>query len=294
MKGLLNFLLLFYCLSTTYKCFSQDVFKLWEGQTKPYYKENGLVEEEKETYGIMAIFNVSEPTLTVYRTTGENTGRAVVICPGGGYEFEAIHHEGYDIAKVLAEAGITAAVLKYRIPSIESSDEPNIVPLTDARRALQLLRDKADDYGITSDVGIMGFSAGSHLATTVSLWSSDVPEENPDYSVFVYGVTNNIPGNIQWLEESLYHRKMTEEEIAQNTFLDLVTESTPPAFLVHAYDDNVCHVTESTLYAEKLFEHSVPLEMHLFTRGGHGFGGGKSEDGTDQWLPLFISWVKRL
>jgi dipeptidyl aminopeptidase/acylaminoacyl peptidase len=97
---------------------------------------------------------------------------------------------------------------------------------------------------------------------------------------------------LKWLEESLYFRKLTDAELAQNRLLNLVTNETPPAFLVHAYDDNVCKVEESTLYAEKLFEHGVPVEMHLFPKGGHGFGLGRTEDGTNQWLQLFVNWLK--
>jgi len=293
MKCLLNFLLLFSYLSATSECFSQDEFKLWERQVKPFYKDNNLVEEVSEIYGIRAVFNVTEPTLTVYRAKGENTGKAVVICPGGGYEFEAIYHEGYDIAMVLSKAGITAAVLKYRLPNPKTSDKPHLVPLTDARRGLQLLREKAGEYGINSShVGIMGFSAGSHLATAVSLWKSIDPTENPDFSVLVYGVTTNKPGNIKWLEESLFYRKITDDEIKQNSFVDLVSAATPPTFLVHAYDDDVCHISESSEYADKLSAHGVTVEMHAFKKGGHGFGGGRSEDGTDQWLPLLITWIK--
>jgi dipeptidyl aminopeptidase/acylaminoacyl peptidase len=125
-----------------------------------------------------------------------------------------------------------------------------------------------------------------------SLWKSKDPHENPNFSVLVYGVTDDKPGNIRWLEESLYHRPMTEEELKMNKFLDLVDAQTPPAFLVHAYDDDVCHVSESTLYAQELFEHKIPVEMHLFTKGGHGFGLGRKVDGTDQWLSLLVNWLK--
>jgi len=138
----------------------------------------------------------------------------------------------------------------------------------------------------------MGFSAGSHLATVTSLWRSEDKEENPNFSALIYGVTNLTDANLQWLEESLYFRKLTEEEMAQNRLLDLVSKDTPPAFLVHAYDDDICNVEETTLYAQKLFEHNVLVEMHLFPKGGHGFGMGRKEDGTDQWVQLFINWLK--
>ncbi len=271
---------------------AQDIFQLWEKQEKPYYKENNLEEYEEEAYGTKVIYNVSEPTLSVFKARRKRTGIAIVICPGGGYTHEAIYHEGYDVARALTKMGITGAVLKYRLPNSKSSGSPEKVPLADARQALKLLRENAHQYGIDPDkVGIMGFSAGSHLATMVSLWKSEDPTENPDFSVLVYGVTDDKPDNIKWLEESLFHRSIGEEEKAKLRFLELVSEDTPPTFLVHAYDDEVCHVSESTLYAEKLSEHHVPLEMHLFTKGGHGFGLGRKEDGTDQWLSLLVHWL---
>jgi len=172
---------------------SQDVYDLWKGEAKPYYKENDLKEYEEEAWGTMCLFDVTEPILTVYKAQGKNTGRAVIVIPGGGYSIVAIHHEGYDVAEVLAK---------------------------------------------------------------------------------------------------LYFRKMTNKEIAENTLLNLVSNETPPAFLVHAYDDDVCKVKESTWYAKKLLDNKVLVEMHLFSKGGHGFGLGRKDDGTDQWAKLFINWLK--
>ncbi|MCK5703689.1 MAG: alpha/beta hydrolase [Cyclobacteriaceae bacterium] len=292
MKATIQLFLVFIFLSIINESKAQDVYKLWEGQKKPYYKENNLKEYEKESWGVMCVFNVTEPTLTVYEANGTNTGKAVIIIPGGGYTLEAIYHEGHDLAKVLAAQGITAAVLKYRLPNPESSDQPNLVPLTDTRKALKILREKADKYGIQKEkVGVLGFSAGSHLATVTSLWESEDKEENPDFSALIYGVTNLSEANLKWLEESLYYRKLTEEEIAHNKLLDLVSKDSPPAFLVHAYDDDVCNVEESTLYAQELFKHDVSVEMHLFPKGGHGFGMGRKEDGTHQWIQLFVNWL---
>ena len=139
----------------------------------------------------------------------------------------------------------------------------------------------------------MGFSAGSHLSTVAGLWPSEAEDEIPNFAALIYGVTNITGAMLTWLEEYLYFRKLTEAELAQNRLLDLVSEHTPPAFLAHAYDDETCHVTESILYAERLRANNVPVEMHLFAKGGHGFGLGRREDGTDQWLPLFVNWLKR-
>ena len=274
---------------------SQESIDLWEGMTTPYFKDNDLVEYEEELWGTRCLQNVTEPTLTIYPAEGANSGKAVLIIPGGGYEIVAIHHEGYDLAKVLSKNGITAAVLKYRIPKPESSDSPHLVPLTDARRALTLLRDRSKILGFSKDrVGVMGFSAGSHLATVLGLWKSEKENENPNFSGLIYGVTDLSSENLGWLEKSLYYRKMTEQEKKQNTLLDQIDDKTPPAFLVHAYDDEVCLVKESVGYAQKLREHKIPVETHLFQAGGHGFGMGREEDGTNQWVSLFINWVKRL
>jgi len=270
----------------------QDVYNLWDAGEKPHYKVNNLQEYEEEAWGTTCVFNITEPTLTVYKAEGENTGKAVIIIPGGGYGLVAMYHEGYDLAKVLANQGITSAVLKYRLPNPQSSDRPDLVPLTDARRALKMLRGKAEEYGFQRDkVGLIGFSAGSHLATVASLWECEDEEEKPDFTALIYGVTNLSEMNQNWLESSLYFRKLTEEEVEQNQLLDWVSKDAPPAFLVHAYDDDTCKVEESILYAQKLFEQNVSVEMHLFPEGGHGFGMGRKEEGTDRWVGLFINWL---
>ena len=286
-------IILFAAFVSTIHSNAQDVYQLWENETIPYYKENNLKEYEKEAWGTQCVFDITLPTLTIYPAKGVNSGKSVVIIPGGGYGLVALYHEGYDLAEVLSAQGITAAVLKYRLPKLESSDQPHLVPITDARQALKLLRSKSDLYKInTNKVGVVGFSAGSHLSTVVSLWKSENEDENPNFSGLIYGVTNFGEDNLKWIETSLYHRKLTEDEIAQNQLLNLVSTETPPTFLAHAYDDEICHVTESTLYAQKLFENKVPVEMHLFPKGGHGFGLGRKEDGSDQWVQLFINWIK--
>ncbi|MCW5516026.1 alpha/beta hydrolase [Muriicola sp. Z0-33] len=293
MKNLAPFGLLFIFFLFGNIVGAQTVYRLWEETEKPHYKENNLKEYEKELWGTLCLLNITNPTLTVYKAKGENTGKAVVIIPGGGYEMVAIHHEGYDVAEKLSANGITAAVLKYRLPSPETSEEPHLVPLTDTRRALVLLRSMSGEYGFNREkVGVMGFSAGSHLATVASLWKSDREEENPNFSALIYGVTNLSDANLKWLEESLYYRKLTDEEVNQNQLLNLVSADTPPAFLVHAYDDDVCFVEETTLYAQQLYQHNILAEVHLFAKGGHGFGLGSEEDGTGQWINLFINWVR--
>lgn len=274
---------------------AQVELSLWKDEPIPYYKENNLKEYEKEAWGTRCIYNITQPTITIYEADGKNSGKAVIIIPGGGYELVALYHEGHDVAKILSKNGITAAVLKYRLPHPASSDMPHMVPLSDGRRALEIMHNMAPELGVdTNQIGVLGFSAGSHLATVLSLWNVEESYKKPDFSGLIYGVTDLSPGNLEWLEKSLYHRKLSPEEISHNTLLEQVNKDTPPAFLAHAYDDDVCLVKETALYAQKLHEYDVAKEVHLFQKGGHGFGIGRMEDGTDKWVELFIGWLQRL
>ena len=192
-----------------------DVYKIWDGLDKPFFKGNNVVEYEQEFWGDTCAFDVVEPNLTVYAARGENTGIGVVILPGGGYIAEAVNAEGYKVAEVLADNGIAAAVLKYRMPKTETSDQPHLVPWTDTRRGLKVMRRLANEYGVdVNKVGLVGFSAGSHLATVTGLWKCNDPQELPNFTGLIYGVTVLSDENVKWLEESLYHRKMTREQIA--------------------------------------------------------------------------------
>jgi len=274
---------------------AQQVIPLWLEAAPPYSKPHTLEEYEAPCWKATCAYQIVNPTLTLYTPGANANGNAVVILPGGGYEAEAIYYEGFEIAQALARRGTTAAVLKYRLPNPETATKPEQVPLSDVRRALYLLRKNQTQYQFSATrFGLLGFSAGGHLATMASVNRATEPAQNPDFSILIYGVTNLTPENRQWLEETLYHRKMTSAEIAEQTLLERIDESTPPAFLVHALDDEVCHYTESTLYAEALTRHGVDAELHLFARGGHGFGPGRDQDGTSQWLELAANWLDRL
>ncbi len=289
MKSLIALLL---ALITHAVC-AEEVVEIWQ-EEPPYSKGNSLEEYVMESWGVPCVYDVTRPTLTIFRAQGRNSGRAMVILPGGGYTAESIVAEGRTIAQYLSSQGITAAVLKYRLPLLEASDHPHLVPITDARRAIGLMRSKSVEFGFDpSKVGIMGFSAGGHLATAVSVLGSEDPNENPDYSALIYAVTTLEPENQKWLEETLFHRPMTAQEKRQYSLVDQVNDQTPPAFLVHAWDDDVVPISESVVYAEALTAAGQRAEVHFFAQGGHGFGPGRPDDGTDQWLGLLAHWIKR-
>jgi acetyl esterase/lipase len=273
---------------------AQQEISLWGDETPPHSKESTLKEYVAPCWGADCAYQVVSPTLTIYTAKGEGNGNAVLVLPGGGYDVVAIFHEGSEIAEVLARNGTTAAVLKYRLPNPETSTHPERVPLSDVRQAMHILRNRQVEFHFEAErIGVMGFSAGSHLAAFASLHRVADPGLNPDFSMLIYGVTRLSPTNQQWLEESLYHRKLTNAEVEEQTLLKHVDENSPPAFIVHAMDDDTCHFTESTLYADALTRNGVDVEMHLFPHGGHGFGPGRKDDGTDQWLTLASNWLNR-
>ena len=177
---------------------------------------------------------------------------------------ESIVAEGQLIAESLSSQGIVAAVLKYRLPLKEASDQPHLLPITDARRAVALMKSKASEYGFDpAKVGIMGFAAGGHLATAVSVLTSGKQNENPDFAALIYPVTTLGAENQKWLEKSLFHRDMTEDEKKQYDLVGNVTKATPPAFLLHAYDDTVVPIDESLLYAKALTQIGQDVELQV-------------------------------
>ncbi len=273
--------------------FAGDVIDLWDG-APPYSKPGSIEETVIENWGVPCVKNITRPTMTIYPVVGENSGRAIVVLPGGGYEVESIVEEGRKIGEFLSSRGITAVVLKYRLPQAEISDTPWLLPITDARRAVELTRKLTHSYGIDpTKVGVVGFSAGGHLAASASVMPADDPAGVPDFAALVYPAVAPSEANREWLEETFFHRPMTEDEISHWDLVGRVDGSTPPTLLIHSYDDDVVPISESLLWADAMVDAGRDVEAHYFPLGGHGFGPGRAEDGTDQWLGLLANWIKR-
>jgi acetyl esterase/lipase len=277
---------------------SQEVIPLYDKipGSKPAVK----AESSETTNGILRIKNVSAPTLTVYKPDpGKANGTAVVICPGGGYAILAASHEGSDIASLFTSWGITAFVLKYRLPDDAIMQNKTIGPLQDAQRAFQLVRQRAAEWGVNpSKVGIMGFSAGGHLAATASTkFSKPVIDATastvrPDFSILIYPVIS--------LADSLMHKGSRDNLLGADTSAARVVlysadrqvgAETPPAFLVHAGDDKAVPVGNSIAYYQALLKHGVIAEMHIYQQGGHGFG-LNNKTTKDQWSERLRNWLQ--
>jgi acetyl esterase/lipase len=277
------------------KAHAQQIIPLYQGDipgglTPP----TSYVEKKEHDF----IYKVSTPTLTVYKPQQAN-GTAIIICPGGGYGLLAMGHEGNAVAKRLAGLGITAFVLKYRLPNDAVMVDKSTGPLQDALQALYLLRKNASLWKIDAGkIGIMGFSAGGHLAASVSTHYNDLKisnEENislrPDFSVLIYPVISFGPYTHAGSKNSLLGNAPTEAQIRYFSNELQVNSQTPPTFLVHANDDPTVNVLNSLMYNEALAKNKVKAEMHIYQGGGHGFG-MNNKTTKDEWFDRLVEWLK--
>lgn len=245
---------------------------------------------------------VTNPRLDVYPAPAEKaTGAAVIICPGGGYSGMAIGHEGKQVAQWLNSLGITAFVLKYRLPDNTIMADKSIGPMQDGQRAIRLVRSRAKEWGIDpKKIGIMGFSAGGHLASTLSTHfnakvydDADATSARPDFSLLIYPVISmreditHMGSRINLLGE-----KPSSEQVSYFSGELQVNSETPTAFLVHSMDDGAVPVENSIEYALALKKNKIPCELHIYEKGGHGYGLGKSGGTESDWSLACGRWLK--
>ncbi len=239
------------------------------------------------------IGNVTHPTLTLYQPAVKNSGAAVVICPGGGYGGVAIDKEGYDIAEWLNTLGVTGIVLKYRMPKPELSKAEKPWPLQDAQRAIETVREHATEWKIDAKkVGIMGFSAGGHLAATAGTHFEE--GNRPDFMILIYPVITLKPpiGHVG-SRNNLLGKEADEKLVELYSNDEQVTARTPPTFLVHAEDDPV-KCENSLRFFSALRANKVPCEMQLFVKGGHGFGLAAGKEDAERWPARCAAWLRQM
>ena len=272
---------------------AQEIIPIYDGAI-PHSKVAPA--DYKESFGGGMFRNVTSPTLEIYLPEkGKETGTAVVICPGGGYSVVVYQGEGVSNAKELAKNGIAAFVLKYRLPVDAIMTDKSTGPLQDAQQAIKLVRENAVKWNIDpAKIGIMGFSAGGHLASTVATHFEKALIDNPkgtslrpDFQVVVYPVIS--------MQQALTHRDSRKQLLGEQPSQQLVDlfsnelqvkENTPPAYITHAADDNVVDVDNSINYFEALRRHKVPVEMHIYPKGGHGFIFGRRG-----WMTSLLEWI---
>jgi acetyl esterase/lipase len=275
---------------------------LWpEGQV-PLYLPSDVEEKHVTTDGILRISGVTVPSMSVYLPPADRaTGAAVLICPGGGYTILAASHEGSELAEWFVARGIAAFVLKYRLPNDKAMQTPHKVPLMDAMQAMKLIRQNAASYRIDpSKIGVMGFSAGGHLASTLSthyhLADPQAAEASkPNFAILLYPV---ITFASQYAHGGSRDKLLGKEK--ENSDLIIyysneyqVSEKTPPTLLVHAGDDKAVPVENSMDYYLALKRHNVEAELHVYPKGGHGFSMRTAGKGSvEQWPSAMEMWLK--
>ncbi|MDD4192233.1 MAG: alpha/beta hydrolase [Mangrovibacterium sp.] len=297
-----NIFVLFFLLRVLFSnAYAQPlILDLWQEEIPNSLYDPEYIESTDTQTG--SVRKVTIPQLLVYLPSEKQaTGTAVLICPGGGYETLAINHEGHDIAKWLNEQGIAGVILKYRLPSDKIMRDKTIGPLQDAQEAIRTIRRNAEKWNINPrKIGVIGFSAGGHLASTLSVHYGDklydLKEDvsaRPDYTILVYPVVSfdSAIAN-KWCKIALLGDSPTEDQLNYFSSELQATSDTPPAFLVHsANDPDVC-VANSIRYFESLQKKHVSSELHIYEKGGHGYWlaiGGGTESG---WPQACLSWIK--
>jgi len=281
-----------------------NIIKLWPDgipgaiENRDYF-EHAEYHDSKLYY----IYRVTKPELEVFPAPKEKSnGTAVIVCPGGGYALLSFHNEGYPVAEWLNSLGITALILKSRLPSDKIMKDKSTGPLQDAQRAMEIVRKNAKDLHIDpGKIGILGFSAGGHLAASLSVHYDDTLYKRdhnvslrPDFSILIYPVIT--------MKDDLTHEGSRQNllgekpDIRKKQYFSCelnVTKNTPPAFLVHAENDQTVPVENSINYFLTLKNINIPAELHIYEQGGHGFGMGTDSSSSEYyWKDACEKWLK--
>lgn len=276
----------------------------------PLYAENKVPgnlptpdEEKSEANGgILRVSKIKTPTLTAYLPPADKAnGTAVVICPGGGYSIVAIDHEGFKVAEKFNKMGVAAFVLKYRIPDKKNQTDPSIAPLQDAQQAILTVRTNAKKWNIDPvRIGIMGFSAGGHLASTAGTHFERSLVDNPghisvrpDFMILIYPVISaDVAITHSGSFKNLLGANASAEQLKLYSSEKQVTNQTPPTFLVHASDDGGVSPNNSIVFYQALLKNKIPAELHIYQNGGHGFGMHNATT-KDEWMERCKNWLDK-
>lgn len=252
--------------------------KIWEG-------EGSVINEKPIIKQWVNGDEYTEATLTIYPAAKPN-GQAIVACPGGGYAGIAVTHEGHDMAAWFNTQGITYAVLHYRMPYGKHE-----IPLSDVHQAIRYLRKNANQWGIKT-LGVMGFSAGGHLASTAA--THFTADTRPDFQILFYPVVTMGENTHQGSKDNLLGKNPSDELVRLYSNELQVNAQTPQAFILHSSDDNGVPVSNSVNYYTNLVKHGVPVTMHLYPIGGHGWGYNENFPYKSQWKEELEKWLREI
>jgi acetyl esterase/lipase len=288
------------CSVMVFMAWSQETILLYNAAIPGSKTDASYVEKEhRGDDGKRYISFVSKPSLTVFvPDKGTANGAAVIILPGGGYQVLAIEHEGEELAKRFNEFGITAFVVKYRLPNDAIMSDKSMAPLQDAQQAMILVRSQSAKWNLDKNrIGVVGASAGGHLAASLATHfdQSYVPNPlkvnlRPDFMVLLYPRISFEVGVESSSAKNLLGPEFKKDKMAFFSVDKQVTANTPITFLLHASDDPVVKAEHSISFYQALINKKVPAEMHLYQAGGHGFG-LNNKTNNDDWFLRLISWL---
>ncbi len=280
---------------------AQHEIPLYKGKI-PKSKDCGTENKtEMNQWGQEVYTKLNTPTLTIYQPNHATTNKtAILVIPGGGYAILAANHEGHDIAKAFNSIGVTAFLLKYRLPNDSCMYNKEWVPFLDAQAAMKHIRDNVIEYGINPDnIGVIGFSAGGHLASTLATqYQLNISDEGsrtnarPNFVILGYPVIS--------MEDSIVHKGSRNNLIGKNASTATIEQFsshlqisrfTPPTFLFHAKDDKTVPVANSIKMKAALDAQKIPAELMLMEKGGHGFGLINKQESSD-WFKVLQTWMK--
>ena len=279
---------------------------LWPNGSIPNYQKSGET-EQLEITDCIRISLVQNPDIAVYLPPKRcATGEAFLICPGGSYGVLSYDWEGVQIAKWLNSKVIAGIIVKYRLPNSKSNIVGHLSPLLDVKRAFRIIRFHADEWNIQKNkIGVIGFSAGGHLAASLTTRfdegnkaSPDPIEQQscrPDFAALIYPVITMAQPHVHENSRNNLIGAGANEEITTQYSNELhVKNNTPPSFIVHSADDDIVKVENSLLIYEALKNKNVPVEMHLYPFGGHGFSLAIGKDYLQTWTERFMDWFRLL
>ncbi|WNC69170.1 alpha/beta hydrolase [Thalassotalea nanhaiensis] len=285
---------------------AQQPSPLWQEENIPNYQNNSAKEVVVER-DIISIQNVQSATIEVYLPSNKNANSmAVLILPGGGYNSVSYDWEGTDYAKWFNSQGIAAFVLKYRMPQAESVLTSHKAPIQDAQRAIRYIRHNALKFNVDKNkVGVIGSSAGGHLASTLATHFTSsyyqakdaIDNENvrPDFLMLIYPIVSMKNGvTHQGSRNKLLGKQPSFELIQRFSNETRVTENTPPTFIIHSGNDKAVPVENSIRMYQALVKHQVEATLHVFPDGGHGYGLGLSKSEAPNWTGLASKWLQSL
>ena len=279
---------------------------LWPNGSIPNYQNRGETEQAEIT-DCIRLSLVQQPDIAVYLPPKRcATGEAFLICPGGSYGVLSYDWEGVQIAKWLNSKGIAGIIVKYRLPNSKSNIVGHLSPLLDVKRAMRLARHHAEEWNFKKDkIGVIGFSAGGHLAATLATCfdegdkaaSDPIEKEScrPDFAGLIYPVITMAPPHVHENSRNNLIRSDAADEIVTQYSNELnVGENTPPCFIIHAADDDIVKVENSILMYQALKNKNISVEMHLYPFGGHGFSLAIGKEYLQTWPDRFMDWFRLL